>query len=263
MAIKLLIEQSELIILVGLEVEFYVTSSHVVKCFLEHSTLVEHPYFCEIKREKEALQYELVTNPIPYTSKLSLFVETFKSNLKNIAFQKNEKVWFTAKPFKNLAGSSLHVNISFFNVTTKKFLMKEDPLFLFAIGGLCANLEQNMLYFAPFYSSYKRFFTECIDVPRVIGWGFNNRSVALRIPNAFPHRIEHRVAGVDCRLQKTLEVIIVSVIYGMKDKIAPEAPIYGIPDILPSEGKRLPFSYTEAAKKYKEIKIVDLLRIKW
>jgi glutamine synthetase len=55
-----------------------------------------------------------------------------------------------------------------------------------------------MLMFAPHANSYRRFVLNAF-VPLNDCWGFNNRTVAMRIPHSDPAitRIEHRISGAD------------------------------------------------------------------
>src|SRR3546814_17471060 len=81
--------------------------------------------------------------------------------------------------------------------STTLFLSPSDTL-RHAIGGLQQVSRDCMLLFAPHGNSYRRFVLNAF-VPLNDCWGFNNRTVAMRIPhsNEANVRIEHRIAGAD------------------------------------------------------------------
>ena len=60
-------------------------------------------------------------------------------------------------------------------------------------------------------------------VPVNKSWGYNNRTVALRIPSGKDEarRIEHRVASADANAYLTLASILTGVLYGIENKLQP------------------------------------------
>jgi len=85
-----------------------------------------------------------------------------------------------------------------------------------------------MLLFAPHANSYRRFQAESF-VPLNGCWGYNNRTVALRIPagEASDRRIEHRVSGADANPYLVTAAILAGIHHGLTQKIACNAPIVG------------------------------------
>jgi len=63
-------------------------------------------------------------------------------------------------------------------------------------------------------------------VPVNGAWGYNNRSVAFRVPTGSPkaRRIEHRVAGADANPYLVLAAILAGIDYGLENKIDPGEP---------------------------------------
>ena len=118
-----------------------------------------------------------------------------------------------------------------------------------AIGGLQATLGEAMAFFAPNLNSYRRFEPN-LFVPVNGAWGYNNRSVAFRVP-AGSHsamRVEHRVSGADANPYLVLAAILAGIHYGIVNEIDPGDPAEGnacdsmdesIPFYLPSALKRL------------------------
>ena len=63
--------------------------------------------------------------------------------------------------------------------------------------------------------------------PTKICWGKNNRSVAIRIPDSKPKRLEHRVAGADATPEKVCAAIVNAAQYGIENKVDPGELVYG------------------------------------
>jgi glutamine synthetase len=102
------------------------------------------------------------------------------------------------------------------------------PTLCHAIGGLQRTLHDAMLLFAPHANSYRRFQAESF-VPLNGSWGYNNRTVALRIPagDIQDRRIEHRVSGADANPYLVTAAILAGIHNGLTEKIACTAPIAG------------------------------------
>lgn len=139
---------------------------------------------------------------------------------------------FMAKPFLDQTGNGLHVHCS---------VLDEAGVNIFddgtdagterlrhAIGGLQATLGDAMAIFAPNLNSYRRFGPNMF-VPVNCTWGYNNRSVAFRVPAGPPsaRRIEHRVAGADANPYLALAAILAGIHYGIENKIDPGLPTEG------------------------------------
>jgi glutamine synthetase len=65
--------------------------------------------------------------------------------------------------------------------------------------------------------------------PTGIGWAFENRTAALRIPASRPaaRRIEHRVAGGDVNPYLMIAAVLGAALNGIEDRLTPPAPIIG------------------------------------
>jgi len=170
-----------------------------------------------------------------------------------IARKHNFIASFMAKPFVGQAGNGLHVHCSVLDEQGKNIFdngTDEGSVKLrHAIGGLQATLGEAMAFFAPNLNSYRRFEPN-LFVPVNGAWGYNNRSVAFRVP-AGSHsamRVEHRVSGADANPYLVLAAILAGIHYGIVNEIDPGAPAEGnacdsmdesIPFYLPSALKRL------------------------
>ena len=149
--------------------------------------------------------------------------------IKGVAKQLDLRASFMAKPFAELAGNGMHMHCSLLDKAGNNAFDNNtdegNDLLRHAIAGCLATLNDCMLIFAPHLNSYRRF-TEGAHVPMTATWGYENRTVALRVP-AGSHkamRIEHRVAGADANPYLVSSAIIAGMLYGIENKLAaPEA----------------------------------------
>jgi len=157
-----------------------------------------------------------------------------KRTIKAVAAKHGMQATFMAKPYGQLAGNGLHVHVSLYDGEGRN-LMADDAndqqissTLCHAIGGLQETLHEAMLLFAPHANSYRRFQAESF-VPLNGSWGFNNRTVALRIPagKAQDRRIEHRVSGADANPYLVTAAVLAGIHYGLSRRIECDQPIEG------------------------------------
>jgi len=93
---------------------------------------------------------------------------------------------------------------------------------------LCHYMTPTFLVFAPDENHYARFDGELM-APSRVSYGGNNRSVAVRIPDSRPYRLEHRLSSPLTDPYLALFTIIKSLYLGIKnpDKIGSHTKIYG------------------------------------
>ncbi len=67
--------------------------------------------------------------------------------------------------------------------------------------------------------------------PTGITWGYDNRSVAVRVPNGPPEamRLEHRIAGADAHPHLVLAAILAGMLDGLEAGIEPPEPLTAMP----------------------------------
>lgn len=139
---------------------------------------------------------------------------------------------FMAKPFVDQAGSGTHIHVSVLDDAGKNiFACTPDApadTLRHAVAGLQKASQDCMLLFAPHANSYRRFVLNAF-VPLNDAWGFNNRTVAMRIPHSDPAniRIEHRIAGADANPYLVTAAVLAGILQGLEDKGDPGAPITG------------------------------------
>ncbi len=148
-----------------------------------------------------------------------------KRTIKAIAQQQGKLASFMAKPFAEQAGSGLHLHVSVLDAQGRNLFdgTPEAPAdaLLHAVAGLQQAAASSLLLFAPHANSYRRFVPNAF-VPLNDSWGFNNRTVALRIPHSDARntRIEHRIAGADANPY----LVTAAVLAGLLDGLIAQQP---------------------------------------
>nr|WP_297459242.1 glutamine synthetase family protein [uncultured Halomonas sp.] len=157
-----------------------------------------------------------------------------KRLIKGVALNHGFEATFMAKPYGNEAGSGAHVHISLIDSEKRNIFSNDDedplgtPALKQAIAGLLELMPASMAIFAPNLNSFRRF-QPGLYVPMAPSWGYDNRSVAVRIPSGpnAARRIEHRVAGADANPYLLLATLLASVLHGLNNELTPPTPIEG------------------------------------
>ncbi len=155
-----------------------------------------------------------------------------KRVIKEVAAQQGMQASFMAKPFVDQAGSGAHIHVSLLDRNGDNIFActpeSPAPALLHGIAGLQRSSREAMLLFAPHANSYRRFVLNAF-VPLNDCWGFNNRTVALRIPYSDPAnvRIEHRIAGADANPYLITAAILAGILDGLDHPADPGPPVTG------------------------------------
>lgn len=155
-----------------------------------------------------------------------------KRAIKAVAGQQKMIASFMAKPFVDQAGSGTHIHVSLLDREGRNIFAgtpdTPSPAMLAAIGGLQRTSRDCMLMFAPHANSYRRFVLNAF-VPLNDCWGYNNRTVAMRIPHsdAANTRIEHRIAGADANPYLVTAAVLAGMLHGLETGADPGPPIVG------------------------------------
>jgi len=181
-----------------------------------------------------------------------------KRLVKNVAQKCGFKATFMPKPFIELSGNGFHMHISLYqngkNALCNGTELGNDTL-KHAVAGLQATMAEGMLIAAPGANSYRRFDPECYT-PLTTSWGYNNRSVAMRIPvsNENAKRIEVRTAGADANPYLYLASLLGGMCHGITNKLTPSAvtKVNAYQEFTPN----LPLSWEAAALSYADAKIL-------
>lgn len=157
-----------------------------------------------------------------------------KRLIKGVALQHGFEATFMAKPYGNEAGNGTHVHISLVDDRGRNVFAAEDqaphgtPALRHAIAGLIDLMPASMAIFAPNINSFRRF-QPGLYVPMAPTWGYDNRSVAVRIPSGpnAARRIEHRVAGADVNPYLLMATLLASIDHGLRHRLTPPPAIEG------------------------------------
>ena len=180
----------------------------------------------------------------------------FKRAVRQVALKHNIHATFMAKPHQGQPGSSMHIHQNLVSYKDDKNIFidlegKETNSFYNYIGGLQEYLPDAMVFFAPYVNSYRRFVMNS-SAPINTHWGFENRTVGLRVPLSSPNakRVENRIPGADTNPYLAIAASLACGYLGIKEEIEPEKPIAGsgferrhnIPKYLPDAIKRIKVS---------------------
>ena len=166
----------------------------------------------------------------------------FKRTVREAAFRHNMYATFMAKPMEGEPGSAMHIHQSVASIETGKNIFSNpdgstSDDFLNFIGGLQHYLPECMPFFAPYVNSYRRL-SRYTAAPTNVEWGYDNRTVGLRVPHSSPaaRRVENRVPGVDVNPYIAMAATLACGYLGMVNKIKPRDP-------LSSDAYELPFQF--------------------
>ena len=83
-------------------------------------------------------------------------------------------------------------------------------------------MKESMLICAPHANSYHRFQNDSC-APVNMSWGYNNRTVSIRIPpsEGSDTRIEHRLAGADANPYLLVSSLLCGILHGFNQKKDP------------------------------------------
>lgn len=156
----------------------------------------------------------------------------FKMLVKGLARSNGFAASFMAKPYELWAGNGMHMHFSVLDEAGRNIFddgsdQGAEPLRQ-AVAGCLAAITGSTLIFAPHENSYDRLVPGA-HAPTGIGWAYENRTTALRIPASGPaaRRIEHRVAGGDVNPYLMIAAILGAALIGIEDNMSAPPPIRG------------------------------------
>ena len=177
----------------------------------------------------------------------------FKRIVKSVARGMGCEATFLPKPYRDMAGSGLHIHVSLQDASGRNIfaaanLLDSTPL-RHAIGGTLSTLADGMAVCAPGPNSYRRFRSEAY-VPLHPTWSINNRGSAIRVPASDPDnlRIEHRLAGADANPYLVLAWVLAGMLHGLERKLEPPAVLTG--NAYLQEGDPLPTHWAAAIERF-------------
>jgi glutamine synthetase len=146
-----------------------------------------------------------------------------KRLISELARKHGLKATFMAKPWIDRPGNGMHAHVSLvdgaganvFGDPGRGTVRLEQ-----AIAGLVESMAATTLLYVPTWNGYRRLRPGSF-APTRAAWGYNNRSVALRVPASEPYarRVEHRVPGADANPY----LVLAAILNGMADGLEREA----------------------------------------
>lgn len=160
-------------------------------------------------------------------------VFVFKRTMRETALRHGVYATFMAKPMEHEPGSALHIHQSIVDSTTGRNIFvdesgAENDLFYGYIAGLQQFTPGAVAFFAPSVNSYRRFAPD-MSAPVNLHWGYENRTVGIRVPESGPQsrRLENRYPGADVNPYLAIAVSLACGYLGMKKNIKPSKPHEG------------------------------------
>ncbi|MBD9529766.1 glutamine synthetase [Paracoccus sp. PAR01] len=156
----------------------------------------------------------------------------FKLLVKGLARRYGFAGSFMAKPYESWNGSGMHMHFSILDQNGDNIFDnggdEGSERLRHAVAGCLAAMPGSTLLFAPHENSYDRLVPNA-HAPTGIGWAYENRTSAIRIPSSGPkaRRIEHRVAGGDVNPYLTVAAVLGAALNGLEDRIEPAPAIQG------------------------------------
>ena len=205
----------------------------------EFDPIIESIYdYCEIMEiDADSLSHEdgagqlevnfFHGNPLELADQVFLF----KRVVREAALKHGIYATFMAKPMEGEPGSAMHLHQSVVDVGTGKNIFStadgaDTPLFHSFIGGLQRYVPEALILFGPYVNSYRRF-TRYLAAPINVQWGYDNRTVGLRVPSADAEnrRIENRIPGADVNAYLAIATSLACGYLGMVEGLQPTEPL--------------------------------------
>ncbi|MBB3770110.1 glutamine synthetase [Angulomicrobium tetraedrale] len=138
---------------------------------------------------------------------------------------------FMPKPFLDFAGSGMHVHVSLTDAAGNNAFgagAAGETLLRQAAAGMLATMADTAVLYVPSYNGFRRLVPGSY-APTSISWGYDNRAVAVRVPNGPPkaRRLEHRIAGADAHPHLVLAAILAGMLEGIERELEPPATLTG------------------------------------
>ena len=130
-------------------------------------------------------QFEINLLHVPDPLRAADDAMAFKRIVRAVAREHGKQATFMAKPFGDRSGSGLHVHFSVLDAEGKNIFANGTDegadVLRHAVSGLLDAMPDSMAVFAPHLNSFRRF-APMSHAPSAVAWGYENRTVAVRIP---------------------------------------------------------------------------------
>jgi glutamine synthetase len=157
----------------------------------------------------------------------------FKRTIREAALRHKMYATFMAKPIATEPGSAMHIHHSVVDIRTGANIFSDSSgelsgAFLSYIGGMQTYLPHVMCMLAPYVNSYRRLIRNT-SAPINVRWGYDNRTVGLRVPLSDPanRRVENRVPSSDANPYLAIAASLACGYIGLVKGLIPDNPIEG------------------------------------
>ena len=144
-----------------------------------------------------------------------------KRLVSEVARTQGTPITFMAKPFAGFPGNGMHIHVSLQDRDGSVFARQPEQLH-HAVQGTLTTMLESQLGFIGSYNGFRRMQPGSY-APASLTWGENNRSVAIRLPEAKPEarRLEHRLAGADANPYIATALVLAAMMKGMDEAAEP------------------------------------------
>ena len=204
-------------------------------------------------------QFEINLHHVPDALDACDHAVMLKRIIRSIANIHKMEATFMPKIYPDQPGNGMHVHLSLLNSKEKNVFEGSDssgsPELSHAVEGLRSVMRESMLICAPHANSYHRFQNDSC-APVNTSWGYNNRTVSIRIPASEgpDTRIEHRLAGADANPYLLVSALLSGILHGLKINNDPPPPEKGNA-YLHTESE-LPQTWEEARNLFEQAEIL-------
>ena len=168
-------------------------------------------------------------NPLMLADQVFLF----KRTIREAALRHDMYATFMAKPMEREPGSAMHIHQSINDIKTGRNIFSDEngdptPQFFAFIGGSQKYLPAVMCILAPYVNSYRRLIRSG-SAPVNTMWGYDNRTVGLRVPNSSPagRRLENRIPSSDANPYLAIAASLACGYLGMREGLMVSDPVSG------------------------------------
>lgn len=155
-----------------------------------------------------------------------------KQVVQGVAARHGMRATFMAKPYAWAAGSGMHWHVSLIDGQGANCFDENTPAgadrLRHAVAGVLRTMPESLAFAAPNINSFRRF-QPGLFVPTTCSWGYNNRSVAVRVPAgaSADRRLEYRLAGADANPYLVLAALLAGMHHGIDEQLPPPPPCEG------------------------------------
>jgi len=215
--------------------------SYSIAAVNEFDDLFDDIYdFCEVQEleidtlihEEGAAQMEInLRHGAPIVLADQVF--QFKRTIREAALRHDMYATFMAKPMTREPGSAMHIHQSVVDTKTGANIFSDrsgdpTPEFFAFIGGSQKYLPAVTCMLAPYVNSYRRLIRSGSSPVNTM-WGYDNRTVGLRVPNSPPEsrRVENRIPSSDANPYLAVAASLACGYLGMIEGLSVSEPTTG------------------------------------